>query len=407
MRFALIVSLLISLNVWPQSTCPSYNHIYLIHGIGGNAKSFGQMEAYLKRLDECFKVDSFEYDTGNSSLSTYDFAVSFNDFVLKKISHQEIAANDKISLIMHSQGGLVGNLWLHSIGENNPALLQKVDSFITLSTPHWGAEIANIGKHLFFTLPEGIRNPISPFGRIELNEMNYGSRTIENLNSIISRGFSTFTLRPLALGGIHKIKNKLLGENDTVVPVFSSRPDHYFANLEININDAHDVIALSAFTKTNRVPFVTVPATHLKLDLPGIATVPATCLTNENCGHPALPFITNHLKGRSIASITEKLDHFRCSLYLKNATGAKIEKKDVQFEILTHDQVTLPLPQKLKGYRADAKRDEGIAFSFHGHTKNHGVQQVKILVSVKDKFRRIIEVPVEGGYSSLIQVTLK
>jgi hypothetical protein len=57
---------------------------------------------------------------------------------------------------------------------------QKIDAFITLSTPHWGAEIAYIGKHFFFTLPEGIRNPISPFGRVELNEMSYGSRTIEN-----------------------------------------------------------------------------------------------------------------------------------------------------------------------------------------------------------------------------------
>lgn len=399
--------LLFSLKLQAQSLCPNANHIFLIHGIGGNAKSFGHMDEYLKRLDACYQVHSFEYDTGNSSLSTYDFAFHFQEFLSEKITKEEVRTFDKISLIMHSQGGLVGNLWLDLVRETSPAIYNQIDAFITLSTPHWGAEIANIGKHLFFTLPEGVRNPLSPFGRIELNEMSYGSRTIENLNTIISRNFRPLNFRPLALGGIHKINNKVIGENDVVVPIFSSRPDHFFASHEVNINENNGHIPLSIFTKTNRMPFVTVAATHLKLDLPGIATIPSKCLETRGCDHPALPVIVDHLKGRSIASTEEKLDHFRSNIYLKNSSGQKFEKNDVKLVVIKSDNIFIPLTQKLKGYRGESKRDEGLAFSFHGHTRENGIQKLRIKLKVKNKFERELEIPVEGGYSSVVQLHLK
>ncbi|MBA2406351.1 MAG: hypothetical protein H0V66_16355 [Bdellovibrionales bacterium] len=407
MKFILLFILTFSLNSFAQTSCPTFSHIFLIHGVGGSAKSFGAMDKYLRRLDECYQVHSFEYDTGNSTLSTYDFANRFDQYLLNKIAVREITPQDKISLIMHSEGGLVGNLWLNIVREMNPLVHQQIDAFITLSTPHWGAEMANVGKSVFFTLPEGVSNPLSPFGRIELNEMSYGSRTIENLGSIFAQNFWPINFRPLALGGIHKIKNKIIGENDVVVPVFSSRPDHFFANQEVNVNVNSGIIPASSFTKTNRVPFVTVPATHLKLDLPGIATIPIKCLEDSGCDHPSLPVIVNHLKGRSIASVEDKLDHFRINIYLKNVSGGKIEKKDVKIEIIKNDSLSIPLTEKLNQYRGKAKRDEGLAFSFHGHTKKSGIQTIRILLTAKNKFQRELEIPVEGGFSSAVQLTLK
>lgn len=141
-----------------------------------------------------------------------------------------------------------------------------------------------------------MKNPISPFGRIELNEMSYGSSTIENLNWIVAQNMRPVNFRPLALGGIHKINNKVIGENDIVVPIYSSRPDHYFSSQEINVNENIGIISHTSFTKTEKIPFVTVPATHLKMDLPGIATIPAKCLETSGCDHPSLPVISNHLK---------------------------------------------------------------------------------------------------------------
>lgn len=389
-----------------QSLCPNSNHIFLIHGIGGNAKTFGDMTNFLKTLDDCYVIRSFEYDTGNSSLSTYDFAVSFQEFVIEKIKGQEIKSSDKISLIMHSQGGLVGNLWLNLIRDTQPAIYHQVDAFITLSTPHWGAEIANIGRHLFFTMPEGIKNPISPFGRIELNEMSYGSSTIQGLSWMFGQNLRPINFRPLAVGGVHKIKNKVIGENDIVVPVYSSRPDHFLANQVININENSGIISAAAFVKTNRIPFVTVAATHLKMDLPGIASIPTKCLKNE-CNHPSLPIIANHLKGRSIASVEENLDHFRTSIYLKNETGDKIKVSEVKLEVIEHENITIPLSQKLALYRGRARLNDGLAFTFHGHTKKSGIQNVRLKIKFKDRFERLIDVPVEGGFASVIHLTLK
>lgn len=407
MKFLVFLAFLLSFTALAQTGCPSFNHIFLIHGIGGNAKSFGQMENYLKGSDDCYQVHSFEYDTGNSALSTYDFSASFDQYITKKVNDKEITPLDKISLIMHSQGGLVGNLWLDRVRESNISVYQQIDAFITLSTPHWGAEIANIGKHLFFTLPEGISNPISPFGRVELNEMSYGSRTIENLNSIFLQNLRPTNFRPLAVGGVHKIKNKVLGEHDIVVPVFSSRPDHFTANHEIDLSQKSGFIDSSNFIKTNRIPYVTVAATHLKLDLPGIATIPAKCLEESGCDHPSLPVIMNHLKGRAIASVSEEFDHFRSSIYLINTSGVKIKKKDIKIEVLKNENVSIPLSQKLHLYKGNAKRDEGLAFSFHGNTKKNGIQKVRVLLTMKNKFQRELEIPVEGGYSSFIQLTLR
>jgi hypothetical protein len=48
-----------------------------------------------------------------------------------------------------------------------------------------------------------------------------------------------------------------------------------------------------------------------------------------------------------------------------------------------------------------------LAFSFHGHTKKNGIQKIRVLLTLKNKFQREIEIPVEGGYSSLILLTLR
>jgi hypothetical protein len=72
---------------------------------------------------------------------------------------------------------------------------------------------------------------------------------------------------------------------------------------------------------------LTVAAPHLKLDLPGIATIPAKCLEESACDHPSLLVIMNYLKGCAIASLSEEFDHFRSSIYLKNTSGQKFEKK--------------------------------------------------------------------------------
>ena len=379
------------------AVCESKNHIILIHGIGGGKATFGSMEEYLNRYDTCFRTESFVYETGNSSLSTYDFANHLHQFVMKKINSGEISRKDKISLIMHSQGGIVGSLWVNYLKQMYPDLYWQLDSFITLSTPYWGADMANFGRFIFYSLPPGLGNPISPFGRIELNEMSYGSRTIREMDWIYREKFS---FRPLAIAGLHRNEKYLNGESDVVVPAYSSRPEHYQLIKNINSRENSGVIGSDLFDKTDAIPFVTVPATHIQLDLPGVADIPKSCLTSPECRHPSIDFITDHLMGREVASHHPKLKFFRISLYLNNGSTL-VEDKSVTLKILKKDFVSI---KPSMSHRAPASYQEGKSFTIEGSVEKGEKQTVQILVKLTDTLERVIDIPVEGGHSTLIKL---
>lgn len=381
----LIILLLTPVLSW---ACETKNHIFLIHGIGGNRTTFGQMETYLNQFDKCFVTTSFEYDTGNSFLSTYDFAQSFNNHVQDKIKSGVISVHDKVSLIMHSQGGIVGNIWLNMIRQTDMVLFSQVDSFITLSTPHWGADMANLGKKLFFTLPETWGNPISPIGRIELNEMSYGSGTIRDVHWSLPQVFAHKSVRPLALAGYHKGADGIIGEGDVVVPVYSSRADHYASEETVSFSDS---FVAARFTKHETTPFVVVRADHIQMTLPGIASLPKKCIKSDTCDHPSIAAITNHLKGRSVASVPAKLENYRINLYLQNTNASS---RDISVELL--DDGT-------QFRKAAAKLTEGIAFTLEGKTRKEGVQKYLLLVKVKGH-RQVVEVSAEAGYTSILNL---
>ncbi len=362
--------------------CESRNHIFLIHGIGGNRTTFGHMEKYLNDFDQCFNTTSFEYDTGNSFLSTYDFAKSFHDHVDAKIKSGVISVDDKISLIMHSQGGIVGNIWLNMIRQTDMVLFSQVDSFITLSTPHWGADMANLGRKLFFTLPEAWENPISPIGRIELNEMSFGSGTIRDLSWFLPETFSHQTIRPLAVAGYHKGGTAIIGEGDVVVPVYSSRADHYRASLDISVRDPLPIIE---FKKHETAPFAVVAADHIQMDLPGIASLPKKCIKNSECNHPAIKTITNHLTGRSIASTVPELKNYRIQIFV-TGQSSKVSIEDFK--------------------KGAAKLNGATAWTFEGKTSLKGEQKIQVSMNVQGS-QQSFEVAVEPGYTTILNLNIR
>ncbi len=384
--------------------CEVKKHIFLIHGIGGGIGTFGSMEKYLNKIDDCFLTTSFKYDTGNSKLSTYDFAVSFHDFVMARVNDGRISLQDKISLVMHSQGGIIGNIWLNYLKKSDMILFSQVDAFITLSTPHWGADMAKLGKSIFYTLPPGMSNPISPFGRIELNEMSYGSATIREIFWTHEQLFSNRHLRPLALAG-SKAGLNLQAESDVVVPIYSSRADHYSGLSELSLSVKDDEISADAFVKTKSTPLVVVPATHIGMGkMPGIASIPSSCLTSDSCGHPSIASITQHLKGRNVASVVPDLKKFRISLYLNNHSEQKIADKDVRLFLIKSENSRITTFRT--AFRGKAHFDEGTAFTLEGNTSKKGTVKVILQVKIKNKISRYIEVPAEGGYTSVLNLNL-
>lgn len=392
--------LLFALASFGAFACEVRNHIFLIHGISGSVATFGSMEKYLNKSDACYKTTSFGYDTGNSSLSTYDFADHFHEFVMNKVIAGEIAPTDKISLIMHSQGGIIGNIWLNKIKQIDFAIFSQVDSFISLSTPHWGADMANLGKSIFFTLPPGMGNALSPFGRIELNEMSYGSGTIRELVWSHDDVFASGKLRPLAIAG-HKKGINLKTESDVVVPVYSSRADHLKGDVELKLSETKVV---STFVRTKRTPLVLVNATHIKMDLPGVADISKNCLSDSSCNHPSIASITGHLKGRKIASDTSELKQFRVGIYVHNKSQDIIENKNISLEVSKVTNISLSGLQG--GYGGKAELITGKAFSIEGQSLKIGQQKMRLVLKIKNKIERTFEVPVEGGLSTIVNVSL-
>lgn len=390
--------LLLSTVSWAQE-CKSKNHIFLLHGIGGDITTFGSLPQYLNQQKLCYSAVNFLYDTGNSDLTTYDFANAFDSFVQETLKTNKVSEDDKVSLIMHSQGGIVGSLWLNKVRLENQELYKKIDSFITLSTPYWGAGIANKTNHIFYTLPENVDNPISPFGRKELEEMTYGSKTIKNLWKNYFDIFGKEThLRALAIGGIKRNHSPYIGEDDLAVSAHSSRPDHFYYSGNLSLKDKNEILPIS-FAKTNFIPYIAVRATHSKLDLPGVADIPAKCLTAKKCKHPSIDYIMDHLAGKKVSSKNEKFPFrkYRVHIYIE----------DLHKFGLTHDDVEVEYNGKLFGREKDDElsgNGQDGTFSFTGISKSIFEDVITINLTAKGKNLSTIKARVQGGYMTFIQL---
>lgn len=301
MRIIALILLLFSMNSF--ANCNSTHHVFLIHGIAGDATTFGSLEEIIENRIPCTKTYSFEYATGDSTKETIDFAQDLKGYITDKVT--PLSNDDKISLIMHSQGGLVGQQLLSDLASTDNVLTKNLDAFITLGTPYWGAEIATIGHSTFFSLLTKEHNPISMFGKKELIQMQYGSRNIHKFLSLFNQNFNLENIRPLALGGYSLRHNSILGEDDNVVPVYSSNPNH----IHINYNKGEIVEKVS-------LPHFVVPALHVEMDRPGIAKFDRTC--TMGCDHPSLPFIINHLENQALPEIEKvSVTRLRVNFYIK------------------------------------------------------------------------------------------
>ena len=382
--------------------------VILIHGIGGNKNTFGYLERILNQENLNLTAKTFEYKTG-STLSTYEFAKDLNTYVFNLLQ-TEGTGNDKISLIMHSQGGIVGFLWLKYILDNKISYHKNLSSFITLSTPHWGADMAKVGKMFFYSLPEDMENPLSPFGRRELNEMSFGSGTINDMTQSIDLVFKKLPhVKVLNVGGIKRFYNSTLGEDDVVVPAYSMRSERYYLRDELRLFEKPKEPPVLFPDETHSREFVLVPAEHIKLDQAGIADIPESCFDIKKCQHPSLPTILNHLMGNKIIYTNNiELSQFRVTLFIKS--DQLLEQEDKAFTIRVeglNKDIQIPLIEKLSPHRGSAKNDDSVAFTFSGMSKLKDRQKINIVLNYKNSFLRRYEVPIRAGYSTFLDVFLK
>lgn len=132
------------------------HHIVTVHGLGGKIDTFGSMAETLsedlREVDDSFeyKVHTFFYydkfdENTQEDTDSYLFARLFGEFIEQRITP---SPSDKISILTHSQGGLISIMWYFKVfamraGWSQWApYIQMVDTIVTSGTPFWGSKIA-------------------------------------------------------------------------------------------------------------------------------------------------------------------------------------------------------------------------------------------------------------------------
>ena len=419
--------------------------VFLVHGIGAGPTTFGKMTETLKRESQGFdphtnwQFISFAYQTGSATKDVMIFSKELSDFIAEKFKTEGgLNPEDKFSLVMHSQGGLIGlNFLLKSFMDDrdyHPELKHHLDAFVTMGTPYWGAKIAIFANRMLPILSY-LRIPLSEkFGVEELKDMELASdftasmrETLINpenrevVKSIMEQGrflvFAGVTERLNLLAPFVTGKNRY--EDDTAVPIPSSNLDFiYYQDSEDKHND---LVSESDFYKTDFLEpenYIVVNAFHAspfpqKAKFPGIAKVPDRCanISYRDCDHPTYPMLVEHLfKLQRDPAFVRDLTSFAIDLKI-NMKGVAVDKKkmEISFKGLT---TGLKIGKDVELYNKVSRwSDNGDFRLYHtGYidskktTSTKGL--VEMIISIPGHRERKVVVPVKAALSSYVELNL-
>ncbi len=337
---------------------PKNRHfVFTVHGLNGSEKTFGAMPELLTqqlgelRPDEETKVYTFTYPTTKTNEGTSVFAIRLGEyiqqiirdenirtgFISDDINNSDLNLADRISLVSHSQGGIISWIWYYSSlnqvsrYQNYLPFAKKIDAFITLGTPIWGSRFANILYEESFY--KGLINVLNTIGIADLNwkrelrELSFGSNTIYNFRQkAISLNEKNIEIpaRPLVIAGVFPHSSdpevKSLGlkyrealriaeafgtfesgsrlETDLVVSVPEARWDFIYTPKAKSTT----WVRFSEFKKFNNPKYdnvVFLESPHMSWaqnEFYDMAEVPLKCGNMEKvCSHPTYPWVLGFL----------------------------------------------------------------------------------------------------------------
>ncbi|MEM0966501.1 MAG: hypothetical protein AAGJ81_10165 [Verrucomicrobiota bacterium] len=117
--------------------------VLFIHGWCGGEDSFGDMPSYISENVDC-QIGLYTYPTGiwRKSPSLEMIARNFDNWVRNNVKAQRIA------IVAHSMGGVVARRFVSLQFEREDRIDRLVRLFVFIASPHNGANLANIGKHV-------------------------------------------------------------------------------------------------------------------------------------------------------------------------------------------------------------------------------------------------------------------
>lgn len=338
----------------PAATQRARHIIITVHGISGNEQTWGEFapatKQYLEKVDPRYEVliSNFLYPTGrNENLTTFDFAEKLAAHINALFDGHPPDPADKISLVAHSQGGIVSYIWFFSqLIKGDLRYVRKVDSIITLGTPFWGSKLASIftddSNIDIIPFVKAFGGPNFLMTRREIEDMAFGSDTVQDFRRLaiqldsdptFADKLKSLPVRLVNISGVLPLdKNKLYSnlespkaskfaskmidliysmfikegavasrvETDIAVIVPSARWDFIYTSPKMIAGpskiQAHDFRQFKNLV--NRSKFLFSETVHLPFDAENtlsMAYINRSCLQVETCNHPTYRYILEEL----------------------------------------------------------------------------------------------------------------
>jgi pimeloyl-ACP methyl ester carboxylesterase len=337
------------------------HYIFTVHGLAGNATTFTDLlpviKTHLEYVDSKYEVigEAFTYNTGNMAADVPQFIESFEQFLDNFFKLHSLNANDKISIVCHSQGGLVTTLWYAKslAGEDKRQLeiSSHVRTIVTEGTPFWGSKMAHIiNDRLPFQWMQSLVYDVMAVGKMEVRDMSTASTKIFDFFRDKASAKVEYLNTPhmLNIAGLahNPLQSPLFNvgkrwEADQVVNVPSTRLGFYFysdtINLAINQKFANDIdtkdFTYSQYFSRDPV-FRLMETIHTKTKKTkhGMAQVPAYCVNPEACDQVTYPPVFAHL-----SRCEEKINS--CDREKYELIRAKLYKGDESFGLNEHKKL--------------------------------------------------------------------
>lgn len=416
------------------------HHVFLIHGVGSDSAAFVNTEkVLLEKLNKAddqtdFKIVTFDYPTGSDEHTTYDFAKLFATFTNDYFVQNKMGPQDKFSVLGYSQGGLVALNWmlhsfLHEKGFSKLSLLEKMDSYITLATPFWGTNIVRFPIVFDYVTNDRFRLPV---GEKEIRDMRYGSFMIDKFLNVFTNDehpFKKFLKNKVRVLNIVGWSTWVPGlatgsrrvSSDTTVPVASAHLNFHYSK-----SSGHNkIVPLEYMQEKSVSPFVLAKAAHVTLPFTyGIANFPTKCI-DEQCGHPAVSYVLDHLLGKEIKQKNSKVVtnnksfviNMRLNIsLLEDKKQGEFKKNDFSF-IFLNSQGGVLAKKKIKiykkqfYYRRTLQQDnEFVRYDFYFvgkiNDKQMNKKNLRIIVSTNRNVNaKILEIMVQKNYFSIVDTT--
>jgi triacylglycerol lipase len=235
----------------PPVVLPLKYPVVLVHGIvahdrGGIINFWGRIPNILQENN--IKVFFFFLDSFGSFESNAEILKTTIDKILEETN------SEKVNIIAHSKGGLDSRylIWKYDYGD-------KIASLTTISTPHHGAEIADLIYNQKITHTRITRNALIIFGKLhgDINpdpyNLNY-QLTTNNMNEFNKKITmdhrvyyqSMYTLMRNSFDDLmffysHWYLKRTIGENDGIVSEHSARWSDNIIKIEGGISHAEIV----------------------------------------------------------------------------------------------------------------------------------------------------------------------